>query len=331
MFLRTVPAARRLLALATLAVVTTLAPGCAGNGSSANSSAVIPGQAANGVENSTQSIVRVPSGPTIRVMPDGSIIHIYLPPWERSNVVPNTNPVDYHGGKVNDRSKLFAIYWQPSGFYMSPKYKPTINRFFDDVGSGTKMYDILTQYTDKDGAPKNASSRGGAWTDTTPFPAKMDDAVVRAEVGKAIVKNQWPTGGYNAIFVVFTASKAKVNFALCAYHGSYKSGTQQVIYSIVPYQHDVGPTGCGTPTHKWPNDRDADQTIDTLWHEEAESISDPVQAWWRDSDGQEIGDICQTSYGPRFKDGGDVTLNGHDYITQELQSNKDHKCVQQEP
>lgn len=274
---------------------------------------------------------RLPAGPTVHVMPDGSVIHIYLPPWLRAAVQPNTAPVQYHGGSVIDRSSMYAIYWQPAGYYMSPKYKPTIDRFFGDVGAGTKMYDILTQYSDKDGSPRNASSLGGAWTDTSAYPAKMDDAVVRSEVRKAIAANGWPAGGYGPVYVVFTASKAKVAFAYCAYHGDFQISGTPVIYAIVPYQHDLGPTGCGTPTHVWPNDRDADQTIDTLWHEEAESISDPVHAWWRTSDGQEIGDICQTKYAKRFADGGDVHLNGHDYITQELQSNKDAKCVQQEP
>jgi hypothetical protein len=226
---------------------------------------------------------------------------------------------------------MYAIYWKPPGFHMSPKYIPTINRFFNDVGAATKQYNILTQYSDTNGHPLNSSSLGGAWTDTSAFPPGMNDGTVRAEVLKAISVNHWPTGGYQPIFVLFTASKAKVDFALCAYHGNFIHGGNQVIYSIVPYQHDVGPQGCGTPTNKWPNDRDADQTIDTLWHEEAEAVSDPVNAWWRNSDGQEIGDICQTSYGPRGHDGGNTTLNGHRYITQELQSNKDHNCVQQEP
>jgi hypothetical protein len=271
------------------------------------------------------------AGPTVRVMPDGSLIHIYLPPALRPMSGPNKAPVQYHGGSVIRESVLYAIFWQPPGFYMSPKYIPTIKRFFNDVGAGTRQYKILTQYSDSNGSPLNSSSLGGTWIDTSAYPQTMNDGTVRAEVQKAIGVKHWPAGGYQPIFVVFTASKAKVDFALCAYHGDFFSNSQPVAYSIVPYQHDVGPDGCGTPTQVWPNDRDADQTIDTLWHEEAEAISDPVNAWWRSSDGQEIADICQTTYAPRGPDGGNTTLNGHRYITQELMSNLDGKCKQHEP
>ena len=315
--------------LAGAAVATMLIAGCGGSGAShAVASAVVPhpGAPAEGVH-----VGSIAAGPTVRMMPDGSLIHIDLPPWLRPLTGPNTQPVQYHGGSVIDQSVLYAIFWRPAGFYMSPKYIPTIKRFFNDVGAGTRQYQILTQYSDTDGNPLNASSLGDSWTDTSPFPQQMNDGTVRAEVDKAIRHNHWPAGGYQPIYVVFTASKAKVNFALCAYHGNYLSNGQEIAYSIVPYQHDVGPEGCGTPTMIWPNDRDADQTIDTLWHEEAETVSDPVQAWWRNSDGAEIGDICQTTYAPRGPDGGNTTLNGHRYITQELQSNLDGKCKQQEP
>jgi hypothetical protein len=301
---------------------------CGGGSQSAKTSAVLPAPAPPGQGLRIGSIAR---GPTVRVMPDGSLIHIYLPPGQRPMTGPNTAPVQYHGGSVIHQSVLYAIFWRPFGYYMSPKYVPTIKRFFDDVGAGTRQYEILTQYSDSNGNPLNSSSLGGAWTDRSPFPQNMNDGTVRAEVLKAIGVNNWPAGGYQPIYVVFTASKAKVNFALCAYHGNFISNGLQVAYSIVPYQHDVGPEGCGTPTLIWPNDRDADQTIDTLWHEEGETVSDPVDAWWRTSDGQEIGDICQTTYAPRGPDGGNTTLNGDRYITQELQSNLDAKCKQHEP
>jgi len=301
--------------------------GCAGSGAGGNGGqgAVLPGPAGAQVAQS-----RIPSGPTICVMHAGTVLHVDLPPWQRP-ARPFTAPVQYHGGMVIDQSVMYAIYWKPKGFFMSRKYMPTIDRFFNDVGAGTKQYDILTQYGDTDGFPLNSSSLGGTWVDHSPFPTGMNDLTVQDEVRKAIRHNGWPAGGYQPIFVVFTASKAKVNFALCAYHANFLMHGQRVAYSIVPYQHDIGPHGCGTPTDVWPNDRDADQTIDTLWHEEAEAISDPVQAWWRDTDGSEIGDICETTYAPRGPDGGNVTDNGDRYITQELQSNLDGTCVEEEP
>jgi hypothetical protein len=176
---------RAISGVALALLVGTLFAGCsAGGGSHANAgaNAVVPVPGAPGVKIHSASI---PSGPAIRVMPDGSIIHIDLPPWERPNSGPHTAPVQYHGGSVIDQSVMYAIFWQPPGYYMSPKYKPTIERFFNDVGAGTRQYQILTQYSDSDGNPLNSSSLGGAWTDTAKFPAHMNDGTVRAEVLKA--------------------------------------------------------------------------------------------------------------------------------------------------
>ena len=106
------------------------------------------------------------------------------------------------------------------------------------------------------------------------------------------------------------------------------------IYAIVPYQHDYGPHGCGTPTSVWPNDRDADQTIDTYWHEQAEATSDPITsgqrngAWYSDVTGAEIGDLCQTSYGRIHPNGADTILHGQAFITQEIWSNFNYHCIQ---
>jgi len=271
------------------------------------------------------------NSPYIRVNPDGSILHIDpLPQVRAAYAAPaQASPnVDYHKGPVIHTSTSYAIFWRPSGYYMSPKYETVIEQFYHDIGS-TPMYGILPQYYDTTGHPLNKSTFGGAWTDTQAFPAKFDDAAIRQEVARAIQQNNWPKGGVGAVFFVFTASKAKDSFAYCAYHGDFVSSGNPVVYSIVPYQRDLGPHGCGTPSKVFPNDQDADLTIDTMWHEFAESVSDPtIQGWYRNSDGQEIGDLCNTSYGPLRKDGSDVTLHGHDYVTQEIWSNHGSECEQ---
>ena len=273
-----------------------------------------------------------PAGsPFVRVLLDGSRVHVYPLPQVRAAYAGamRRDRVEYHGGDVIHHSIPYAIYWRPNGYVMSAKYQPVIDRFFHDVGT-TDQYDILVQYYDRAGKPQNASTFGGSWVDTTPYPAKLNDGDFRKEVLKAIAVNGWPKGGIGPVFFIFTASKAPDQFAYCAYHGNFVSGGRNVIYSPVPYQRDLGPHGCGTPSKVFPNDQAADLTIDTLWHEEAESISDPIDAWYSNRTGAEIGDICSTSYGPIGRDGGDTTLHGHRYVTQELWSNFDNRCVQSE-
>jgi hypothetical protein len=312
-----------------------LLSGCGGSGSSlapASSNALPASRALQ--EDVAQTSV-VTQSPYVRNMPDGTVLHVYpLPADAKAYAAAHPSAsmdVNYHGGRVLDESTAYAIYWQPDGFFMSPKYETVIDQFFHDIGS-TAMYDILPQYRDTDGVPRNISHFGGGFVDITPYPLHMNDASIRDEVRHAIALNGWPKGGYDAIFFVFTASKAKDAFAYCAYHSDFSMSGKPVVYSIVPYQRDLGPHGCGTPSEVFPNDRDADLTIDTLWHEMAESISDPVDAWFRNSDGSEIADICQNDYGPLAPDGSDVALrNGHHYVTQEIWSNAGTACLQTFP
>src|SRR5579883_1672737 len=93
------------------------------------------------------------NSPYVRVNPDGTVLHIDPLPQLRpaySLTQPSSPNVDYHGGKVIDKSVAYAIFWRPAGYYMSPKYEPVIEQFYHDIGS-TPMYAILPQYYDKDG------------------------------------------------------------------------------------------------------------------------------------------------------------------------------------
>ena len=83
------------------------------------------------------------------------------------------------------------------------------------------------------------------------------------------------------------------NFVFCAYHGSFNStdalgANMHVIYQAMPYQNV---SGCQTTGG--PNGTLIDSTNSVLSHEISETITDPdLNAWWRTSDGNEIGDIC---------------------------------------
>lgn len=270
------------------------------------------------------------TSPFVRIGADGAAVHVDLLPADRAAYERAVihDEVRYHGGPTIDRSATYAIFWQPAGSYVSPKYQSTIAQFLTDVGA-TPAYGILTQYYDRDGYPQNASAFAGSWTDTSAYPSPFDDRSFRTEVVKAIVANGWPAGGIRPIFFIFTASKAPDRFAACAYHGAFAAAGHTIVYSPVPYQRDYGPHGCGTPSNVFPNDRDADLTIDTLWHELAEAVSDPAAlAWVSDRTGAEIGDICNSAYGPIGKDGADVTLHGHRYVTQQIWSNARDHCRQ---
>ena len=323
----------RAVSTAALVAATFTLAACGGGGSSAPVVALPQSNLSSAI-----------ASPYVRVLSDGTVVHVHPLPDARAAFA-GAHPalpdhVEYHNGRIVKHATLYAIYWQPTGTYMSPKYQPVINEYFQDVGT-TPQYKILTQYYDTSSHILNASSFGGSWTDTSPYPSDFTngntgDKDLHKEVLKAIAANHWPSGGIGPIFIIFTASKSPADqWAACAYHGSFNSGTATYAYSIVPYQHDYGPHGCGTPSNVWPNDRDADQTIDTLWHEQAEATSDPntsgvknTGGWYSNQSGAEIGDLCQTSYGPLRTDGSDTTLHDHNYVTQEMWSNLGYTCLQ---
>ncbi|MDP9025081.1 MAG: hypothetical protein M3N13_06900 [Candidatus Eremiobacteraeota bacterium] len=336
----------RVSKIAAFAAVASMLAACGGGQSSSPISALpqanSPALSASGTEvTAALATLNAINSPYVRVLPDGTVLHVHPLPQDQSrSAVASKDQVQYHGGSIVKSATLYAIYWQPAGSFMSPKYQSVINEYFKDIGT-TKQYKILTQYYDKSSHILNASTFGGSWTDTSPYPkdftnGNSGDKDLHQEVLKAVAANHWPAGGIGPTFIIFTASKSPADsWAACAYHGSFVSSASTYVYSIVPYQHDYGVHGCGTPSNVWPNDRDADQTIDTLWHEQAEATSDPdtsgapnTGGWYSNTTGREIGDICQTSYGKLRSDGSDTTLHDHNYVTQEMWSNLGLTCLQ---
>jgi hypothetical protein len=111
-------------------------------------------------------------------------------------------------------------------------------------------------------------------------------------------------------------------FAFCAYHGSFdavdkNNVTIHVIYQAQPYDNV---NGCNVTNG--PNGALIDSTNNVFSHEIFETITDPdLNAWWRPSDGQEIGDICN------FLEQNPITLNGDRYSIQKEYSNDVHTCA----
>ena len=121
----------------------------------------------------------------------------------------------YHGGPVMaGASKDYAIFWEPTGSYVSATYNSLIERYFGDVGS-SGLYHNNTQYTNGVGKAPTSSSLGGAWVDTSAYPgATLSDAQIQQEATKAIKANGWKATIHNNFFV-FTAK----NEVICASFG----------------------------------------------------------------------------------------------------------------
>ena len=276
---------------------------------------------------------------------NGHTLHFVLPGHSKSasTAAASSNNLQYSGGPVEATgSTNYAIFWEPtltaSVNSVSPTYNSLITRFLQDVG-GTGLYGVATQYYQTTGGTTqniaNSASFGGSYVDTSTYPGPaLTDAEIQSEVTKAMQAKGW-TGGIGHEFFMFTAkgeiSCAGVecsNAVFCAYHSSFTSGNQEILYANQPYTGTT-PAGCNTPTS--PNgDLDADSTINVISHELMETVTDPSVGnsnyAWIDSSGSEIGDKCNFTFGSTDSAGADLYANGHPYIVQQEWSNRVGGC-----
>jgi hypothetical protein len=268
-----------------------------------------------------------------------------------------TGPVVYHDGQVMQTNTTYAIYWSPSGF-SDPSYESLINRYFGDVAaassSPSNVYSVAGQYYDSNGAIRYKSTFGGSYVDTDPFPASgcgqasvcLTDAQLQAEIQTVLTHQGWH-GGTSNMFFLFTpngvascldssGSVCSTN-VFCAYHSDFfDSNAEDVIYANEPYAGTISGCTFSLVGHQgFPNDHDADATINTVSHEHNEAISDPFgDGWWSaDVDSDEIADLCAEDFGSTplgtLANGQPYNqlINGHQYSLQEEYSNDNSSCV----
>ncbi len=243
---------------------------------------------------------------------------------------PRANNLLYHGGPVmGGTSHVYVIFWEPTGWFVSPTYNSLITRYFNDIG-GSPLYHNDVQYRDSGGNIISNVVLSGTYVDKARYPSNpLSDAQVQAEVSHAQAIKGWTTSIHN-VFLVFTArnegiciSSSICSFTtFCGYHGFFGTGT---IYATVPYT-GTSPFACGVPVS--PNHNfDADSTINIASHEQNEAATDPLLNAWFDVSGNEIGDKCDFVFGPTLPSGGDVVFHGHPYEVQKEWDNAKSGCV----
>jgi hypothetical protein len=254
----------------------------------------------------------------------------------------------------------------PTTLTFDAKYMSAINQFFTDVahdsGGSSNVYPVAKEYFDNPGAVhiQYKSTFGGAYVDHSPLPANgCDDAApplhdpfcltdqqLENEIEAVLTAKGWH-GGLDHIFFVMTpngvgscetAAGNCSTDAFCAYHSYFvNSNNENVIYANEPYQGSDPTGGCTHPSQGFPNDKDADVTINTISHEHNEAITDPLtdpsNAAWIAADGNENGDLCAFSFGVPL--GGTLgsnaynqVINGHHYDLQQEWSNAANGCIQ---
>jgi PKD domain-containing protein len=270
-----------------------------------------------------------------------------------------TANLPYGGGPVLHANRTHLIFWQPqgSGLTFDPGYQSLIEDFLVNVAADsrslTSVYGLTGQYRDRGGPAAYISTYGGALLDTDRLPANgcaeppvigpgwsvcMTDEQLQHEIEHVVRTDRLPTGPTDVYFLVTPsglgdcASASSTSCALgggqngyCGYHSQTDDGL--VLYAVIPYNAVPGHCQSDNPR---PNGNTADPAISTISHEHSEMVTDPVGNAWVDSSGNEVGDLCLTSFGPTIGGSGATAWNGEihggRYYLQEEWSNYNGSC-----
>ena len=255
-----------------------------------------------------------------------------------------------HGGAIMPTSTTYAIFWLPAGVHYEPpsgtaatdtandtRYENLLIRYFQDV-SGSEIYDTTVQYAGSNGAITNNSTFGGSVVRTTAYPSAgttadpLTNAELQAEVEAARVAQGWPTG-LNAVYFIYTGYQIQScfnasscsNANYCAYHTTYNTGGNPVIWANMPDARSLNDPGGSVCDNFSPNgDNYADVEVNVTSHEHLEAVTDPqLNAWYDDVDGLggENADKCAYTYGVVNDVDANIYMNNNPYRLQREWSN----------
>jgi hypothetical protein len=234
----------------------------------------------------------------------------------------------YHNGPVIPSAKVVLIFWGPTFANAGSAdnvYATTIQAFRNQYGTNSE-YNVITQYYQIVGgvqtfiALSNLASGTADMFDTSAPPTNVSDSAVQGEVAKYLTTHTFNASTIYEVVIPSTSyssfsgedSCGGPNLSYCAYHSSYSSGSNNVIYAIEPYPSC---SGC-----QWPGWTNAQNEEHFVTHETREAVTDPLgTGWWFSASGNELDDQCAWSPSP-FLSGG--------YGYQDEFSNASHACVQ---
>ena len=235
--------------------------------------------------------------------------------------------------------RVYAIFWEPKDFSVSPKFNMLLKRYFRDVGE-SGLYANNRQYADGSGQAPAGAELAGTFVDTSPYPAVpvLQDSDIRNEVVHAMSVQGWQPG-ITHLFFVYTAAGESVCVAffgscsppggsMCGYHFGFRTPGGVVLYAGLPYAGNSLPTCYGLSTS--PNrDMAADAEVNVTSHEQMEAATDPEASGWFGPGGlaDEIADKCVGVFGPLDATGADLHIKGHRYIVQEEWDNAAAGCA----
>jgi len=216
------------------------------------------------------------------------------------------------GGKVVPASRTYAIWWGPTSGFPTDE-RPALEQVLSGFG-GSSYLQIATQYL------RGASATStflGSFADPTPPPGKSLSVAALASEVTSVLAAHAVTPDPSDIYMVFTSNF--VNGGSCAWHSSSTIGSSLVQLAYMPNTSGVKACDAGTPFGGW--SEGTRSVMDSTAHELMEAVTDAVPGTaWKDKNGAEIGDKCNTTVGP-------VVLGGVTWYLQPEWSNSAGGCV----
>jgi hypothetical protein len=248
-------------------------------------------------------------------------------------------PTLQNGGATGFSAQYGTVQFNLAAYYGQGHGLASNNTQYYEISGSTTTYiqawgGLVTYYVDSAAYPASGC------TDTLTPGNCITDAQIQAEITKVMGINGW-TGGINKIFLLYTSSgegscmdatNASCAYTqYCAYH-SFISGATPIIYGNEPYggtPQCYGGVGQMSPN----SDTAADGAASVASHEITEAITDPLLNAWFDASGNEIGDLCNFTFGTNTWDSGKANQmwNGLFFDLQEQFSNNKLACVQSGP
>ncbi len=264
-------------------------------------------------------------------------------------------PVLYGGGPVVPAMNTRAIYWTPAGYSFPSGYVSGFDTFLSDLaaasGAGGNVTAVSHQYVDPGGSALGSITNTPSAVDASAYPSSgcplylsyticLTDSQIISELSSFITSNQLPTG-LNYSYIVQTPPNVGVCFDstgaqcegpyFCGYHNAFSVGGTQITYTVLPYTGgDCDTSGGG------PHAADLDSAVTIEAHEMVETATDPVpSSGYVDPNKEEVADECAWLWGSTnpSSTGGQYnqTINGDQYLLQEMWSDQDATCDQQLP
>ena len=205
----------------------------------------------------------------------------------------------YHNGPVIHDAHVVPIFWGPSWSGSDAGNASTIQSYLANYGTSSH-YAVITQYYDTAGNIHTSNLAGGpgAYFDSSTPPANVTDAMVQAEVNKAISAVGWDSSAIYEVFLPSTSyssdgsstSCGGPNLKYCAYHGNFAGGNGDTKYGSMPY-----PSCGGCQTSGFSTVQNIEHFIS---HETREAVTDEDLNAWYDRRGSEADDKCAWSPTP---------------------------------